>query len=142
MNNFYGESGIPFKVLFVFDLRFQEEFENMDGKSGDKHMETAMALVKWAYLDKSLQDNLGTTINIIGTKERLMKRLPLNLTEEQVNEIINIVSPVTIKSIPKNQIIKQQWVPKGLTKICYSFYQNWSVHQADDTYYFTSQKKI
>ena len=88
LRNYFGDSGIPFKVLFAFDSRFQEEFENKDGKSADEHMETVIALVKWAYLDKSLQNNLGNTINIIGSKERLMAKLPLNLTEKQVNEII------------------------------------------------------
>lgn len=118
LSNFYGESGIPFKVLFVFDLRFQEEFENMDGKSGGEHMETVMALVKWTYIDKSLQDNLGTTINIIGTKERLMKRLPLNLTEEQVNEIIknkrpkydnDIYDATTLVTTNKISFVTQPW---------------------------------
>ena len=88
MSNYFGDSGIPFKVRFAFDSRFQEEFRNKDGKSADEHMETVIALVKWAYLDKSLQSNLGNTINITGSKERLMKYLPLSLTEAQVNEII------------------------------------------------------
>ena len=41
LSNYYRVSGIPFKALFLFDLRFQEEFESMDGKSGAEHMETA-----------------------------------------------------------------------------------------------------
>ena len=83
--NFYGASGIPFRVLFVFDLKFIEEFENKEGKSVHEHMESVIALVKWQYQDSSLRDNLGTTINIIGTYKRLMKRFPSPWTQSQIN---------------------------------------------------------
>ena len=89
LSNHYGVSGIPFNVMFAFDVRFQEEFRNKDGKTMDEHMETIIALVKWAFLDKSLSKQLGTTVNIIGTKKRLMETLPLNLTTDHLRKLYN-----------------------------------------------------
>lgn len=60
-------------VLYTFDAKFYNEFNGKDGKSGDEHMNEVMALVKAAYLDATLKANLGTAVNIIGTKRRYKK---------------------------------------------------------------------
>ena len=58
------------KVLFTFDTKFYNEFNGKDGKSGDDYMDQVIAIVKNAYRDKSLKDNIGTTVEIVGTKKK------------------------------------------------------------------------
>ena len=59
--------------MFTFDANFYNEFNGKDGKSGNEHMDEVMALVKVAYLDATLKENLGVAVNIIGTKRRYKK---------------------------------------------------------------------
>jgi len=66
----FGSSGIPVRVLFTFDSKFYDDFDGLDGKSGNDYMNEVMALVRNAYRDKSLKNAIGARINIIGTKTR------------------------------------------------------------------------
>ena len=58
------------KVHFIFDKRFDDGFNEQDGKSTDEHMEEVVTLVKNIFKDKSLKKELGTTINLIATKRK------------------------------------------------------------------------
>ena len=58
------------RVLFTFDSKFYDDFDGLDGKSGNDYMNEVMALVRNAYRDKSLKNAIGARINIIGTKTR------------------------------------------------------------------------
>ena len=55
------------RVLFTFDSKFYDDFNGLDGKSGNDYMNEVMALVRNAYRDKSLKNAIGTKVNIIGT---------------------------------------------------------------------------
>lgn len=56
------------KVLFIFDSRFTREFEGKDGKTADEHMNEAIAVVRNAFADRTLRNEIGTTINVIAEK--------------------------------------------------------------------------
>ena len=68
--NSYITSIYSLNVLFTFDKCFTNEFNGKDGKSDDEHMKTVIALVKNAYNDKSLKNNIGTKVNIIGATKK------------------------------------------------------------------------
>ena len=57
-------------MKFTFDANFYNEFDGKDGKSGDEYMDEVIALVKNAFKDKSLKNQIGTIVNIIATKEK------------------------------------------------------------------------
>jgi len=79
LSRHYGSSGIPLRVLFTFDSNFYNDFNGLDGKSGNDYMDEVMALVKNAYRDKSLKNAIGTKVNIIGTRQRYYGTLEKNL---------------------------------------------------------------
>ena len=56
------------RVLFIFDDNFKNAFDGEDGKSSDEHMEEVISIVKNAYKDPTLKREIGTVVNIIGTK--------------------------------------------------------------------------
>jgi len=61
-------NGINVRVLFIFDDNFENAFDGEDGKSADEHMEEVIRIVKNAYKDPTLKREIGTVVNIIGTK--------------------------------------------------------------------------
>ena len=56
------------RVLFIFDDHFENAFDGGDGKSADEHMEEVITIVKNAFKDPTLKREIGTVVNIIGTK--------------------------------------------------------------------------
>ena len=56
------------RVLFIFDDNFKNAFDGEDGKSADEHMEEVISIVKNAFKDPTLKREIGTVVNIIGTK--------------------------------------------------------------------------
>ena len=57
------------KVLFIFDIRFTNEFDGKDGKTADEHMNEVIKVVKNAYADRTLKSDIGTIVNVIGEKK-------------------------------------------------------------------------
>ena len=57
------------KVLFIFDIRFTNEFDGKDGKTADEHMNEVMGVVKNAFADRSLTADIGTSVNVIAEKK-------------------------------------------------------------------------
>ena len=56
------------RVLFIFDDHFKNAFDGEDGKSADEHMEEVIRIIKNAFKDPTLKREIGTVVNIIGTK--------------------------------------------------------------------------
>jgi len=61
-------NGINVRVLFIFDDNFKNAFDGEDGKSANEHMEEVISIVKNAFKDPTLKREIGTVVNIIGTK--------------------------------------------------------------------------
>merc|ERR1712110_577675 len=59
----YYPKGIPLSVLFTFDTNFIKVF-------GANSMTTLIALVKKEFVDKSLKNQIGTTIKLTGTARK------------------------------------------------------------------------
>ena len=56
------------RVLFVFDNQFKNAFDGEDGKSADEHMEEVIRIIRNAFKDATFKREIGTVVNIIGTK--------------------------------------------------------------------------
>ena len=56
------------RVLFTFDKHFYKDFDGLDGKSAEEHMEEVTRLVTNAYKDKKFKREIGTHVNIIANK--------------------------------------------------------------------------
>ena len=56
------------RVLFTFDKHFNKDFDGLDGKSAEEHMEEVTRLVTNAYKDKKFKREIGTHVNIIAKK--------------------------------------------------------------------------
>ena len=63
-------SNSSFKVLFTFDSAFYNDFDGLDDKTADEYIDTVISIVKVAFKDKSLKKSIGTTINVIATKNK------------------------------------------------------------------------
>lgn len=70
----YYTSGVPVRVLFVFDQNFYDQFNYKNGKSANEYMDTFIALVKNAFKDKTLRQEIGTYINLKSTKKTLYNK--------------------------------------------------------------------
>jgi len=64
----YYPHGIKIRVLFTFDKHFYKDFDGLDGKSAEEHMEEVTRLVTNAYKDKKFKREIGTHVNIIAKK--------------------------------------------------------------------------
>jgi len=77
-------NGINVRVLFIFDDNFENAFDGEDGKSADEHMEEVIRIVKNAFKDPTLKREIGTVVNIIGTK--VIKSIPRSVTSQYFDE--------------------------------------------------------
>ena len=58
----------------MFDQNFYDQFNNKNGKSANEYMDTFIALVKNAFKDKTLKQEIGTYINIKSSKKTLYNK--------------------------------------------------------------------
>ena len=54
-------------MLFIFGRNFYDEFDGLDGKSAEEHIEEVIKIVQNAYKDKTIKTELGTVIKIVAT---------------------------------------------------------------------------